>query len=298
MYLPGMHSVELPQGTVRYRDDGEGRPIVFVHGILVNGLFWRRVTPQLDGYRRIAPDWPLGGHGVPMRPGAELDPPGLARLVAGFLEALDLEDVVLVGNDTGGALSQIVAADHPERLGALVLTSCDSFENFLPPMFRGLQYLARVPGALPAAIAPLRVDALRHLPPTFGWLRKRRIEKETADAYIAPYFQHAGVRRDLRKVLAGISTRYTLDAAEKLTAFDKPALVAWSADDKVFPLDHGRRLAGLLPQGRFETIADSYAFSPEDQPEALARLIRDFLQPSSGSSPSDAIASNAASAKT
>jgi pimeloyl-ACP methyl ester carboxylesterase len=293
-----MHSVDLPQGTVRYRDDGEGRPIVFVHGILVNGLLWRRVAPKLDGFRTIVPDWPLGSHEVPMQPKAVLDPPGLAKLVADFLDELTLDDVVLVGNDTGGAISQIVAANHPERLGALVLTSCDSFDNFLPPMFRGMQLAARVPGALRATIAPLRVRALRHLPPTFGWLRKRKVEPEVSDAYVKPYFEHAGVRRDLRKVLAGISTRYTIDAATKLAAFDKPALIAWSADDKIFPLDHGRRLAELLPQGRLETIEDSYAFSPEDQPERLAQLMRDFLQTSSGSSPSDAIASNAASAKT
>ena len=293
-----MHSVDLPQGTVRYRDDGEGRPIVFVHGILVNGLLWRRVTPKLDGFRTIVPDWPLGSHGVPMQPKAVLDPPGLAKLVADFLEALDLDDVVLVGNDTGGAISQVVAADHPERLGALVLTSCDSFDNFLPMMFRGMQVAARIPGGLPAMVAPLRVRALRHLPPTFGWLRRRKIEPEVSDAYVKPYFEHAGVRRDLRKVLAGISTRHTKDAAAKLPAFDKPALVAWSADDRIFPPEHGRRLAELLPQARLATIEDSYAFSPEDQPERLAQLMRDFLQTSSGSSPSDAIASNAASART
>jgi pimeloyl-ACP methyl ester carboxylesterase len=293
-----MHSVDLPQGTVRYRDDGDGRPIVFVHGILVNGQLWRRVTPRLDGFRTIVPDLPLGGHTVPVDPGADLTPPGLARLVADFLDALGLEDVVLVGNDTGGAIAQIAAANHPERIGALVLTSCDSFDNFLPLMFRGMQLAARIPGGLPAMIAPLRVRALRHLPPTFGWLRKRKIEPEVSDAYVRPYFQHAGVRRDLRKVLAGISTRYTNDAAEKLRGFDGPALIAWSADDRIFPLEHGRRLADLLPQGRLETIADSYAFSPEDQPERLAELIREFLQTSSGSSPSDAIASNAASAST
>ncbi|HEV2061598.1 MAG TPA: alpha/beta hydrolase [Solirubrobacteraceae bacterium] len=272
-----MHSVELPQGTVRYRDEGEGRPLVFVHGILVNGLLWRRVTPHLEGVRSIVPDWPLGSHGVPLRPRADLSPPGLARLVGEFLEELGLEDVVLVGNDTGGAIGQIVAANHPDRLGALVLTSCDAFENFLPPMFRGLQVAARIPGALPAFLAPLRIRPARDLPLAFGWLRKRPIEPEVSDAYLAPYFQHAGVRRDLRKVLAAISTRYTLDAAAKLSAFDRPALVAWSADDRFFPPDHGRRLARLLPQGRFVEIPDSYSFSPEDQPERLAQAIREVL---------------------
>ncbi len=293
-----MHSVDLPQGTVRYRDYGEGRPIVFVHGILVNGLLWRRVVPKLEGVRRIVPDWPLGAHPEPLRPGTDLSPAGLAKLVADFIDALGLDDVVLVGNDTGGAVAQIVAANHPERLGALVLTSCDAFENFLPPMFRGLQVAARVPGALPAFLAPLRLRPARNLPLAFGWLRKRPIEPEVSDAYLQPYFAHAGVRRDLRKVLAGISTRYTLDAAARLPAFDRPALVAWSADDRFFPLEHARRLADLLPQGRLAEIPDSYSFSPEDQPERLAELLRDFLQISSASSPSDAIASNAASART
>ena len=273
-----MHSVELPQGTVRYRDDGEGRPLVFVHGVLVNGLLWRRVVPQLEGVRCIVPDWPLGSHEVPMNPKADLTPPGLARIVADFIEALGLDDVVLVANDTGGAIAQIVAAEHPDRLGGLVLTSCDAFENFLPPMFRGLQVAARVPGALTAFLTPLRLRPARRLPLAFGWLRKRPIEPEVSDAYLAPYFDHAGVRRDLRKVLAGISTRYTLDAAAKLTAFDKPALVAWSADDRFFPLEHGRRLADILPRGRLETIPDSYSFSPEDQPERLASLLAEFAR--------------------
>jgi len=271
-----MHSVELAQGTIRYRDDGEGRPFVFVHGILVNGLLWRRVTPRLEGVRSIVPDWPLGAHGVPLRRDADLTPPGLARLIADFIDALGLDDVVLVGNDTGGALSQIVAADHGERLGGLVLTSCDAFENFLPPMFRGLQVAARIPGALPAFLAPLRLRPARGLPLAFGWLRKRPVEREVSDAYLDPYFQHAGVRRDLRKVLAGISSRYTLDAAAKLGTFDKPALVAWSADDRFFPADHGRRLAEILPRARHEVIPDSYTFSPEDQPDRLAALLRDF----------------------
>ena len=294
-----MHSVDLPQGTVRYRDEGEGRPVLFVHGILVNGLLWRRVTPKLEGVRTIVPDWPLGAHEVPLRPNADLTPPGLARLIADFIDALGLDDVVLVGNDTGGALSQIVAAEHPRRLGALVLTSCDAFDNFLPPMFRGLQVAARIPGALSGFIAPLRVRAARNLPLAFGWLRKRPIEREVSDAYLRPYFDHAGIRRDLRKVLRGISTRYTIDAATKLTAFDKPALIAWSADDRFFPTEHGRRLADILPQARYVEIADSYSFSPEDRPAKLAELLNDFLQTASGSSsPSAAIASNAASART
>ncbi len=240
-----MNSVELSQGTIQYRDDGEGRPIVFVHGILVNGLLWRHVTPHIEGARCIVPHWPLGSHEIPMRPNADLSPPGLAKLVADFAEELGLDDVVLV-------------------------------DNFLPPMFRGLQVAARVPGALTAFLEPLRVRPARNLPIAFGWLRKRPIEPEISDAYVQPYFDHAGVRRDLRRVLTGISTRHTLDAAEKLNAFDRPALIAWSAEDRFFPLDHARRLADILPQARLVEVEDSYTFSPEDQPERLAELITEF----------------------
>ncbi|HEX8083451.1 MAG TPA: alpha/beta hydrolase [Solirubrobacteraceae bacterium] len=273
-----MHSVELAQGTLRYRDEGEGRPLVFIHGILVNGLLWRRVTPRLDGFRRIVPDLPLGSHEVPMNPGADLSPTGLAQIIADFLGALDLQDVVLVANDTGGALSQIVAADHPERLGGLVLTPCDSFENFLPPMFKGLQVAARVPGALTAFLQPLKVRSARRLPLAFGWLRKHPIEDEVSDAYLKPYFEHAGVRRDLRKVLAGISKRYTLDAAAKLSGFDKPALITWAKDDRVFPLEHAHRLADILPDARVVEIEDSYSFVPEDQPERVAEELAEFAR--------------------
>jgi pimeloyl-ACP methyl ester carboxylesterase len=274
-----MNSVELAHGTVRYRDEGEGegRPVVFVHGVLVNGLLWRRVTPKLEGVRSLVPDWPLGSHGVPMNPGADLSPPGLAQLVADFIDALGLDDVVLVGNDTGGAIAQLVAANHPERIGALVLTPCDAFENFLPPLFRGLQLAARVPGALTAFLAPLRVRPARRLPLAFGWLRKHPIEDEVSDAYLQPYFDHAGVRRDLRKVLSGISTRYTLDAAAKLTGFGKPALVVWASEDKVFPVEHARRLGEILDAPVVE-LADSYSFVPEDQPERLAAALNELVR--------------------
>jgi pimeloyl-ACP methyl ester carboxylesterase len=275
--VAGMNSIELAHGTVRYRDEGEGRPVVFLHGILVNGRLWRRVTPHLDGLRRIVPDWPLGSHEVPMNPKADLTPPGLARIVADFLEALDLEDVVLVANDTGGAIAQLVVTNHPERVGALVLTPCDAFDNFLPAMFKGLQVAARVPGALSAFIAPLRVRAARRLPLAFGWLRKKPIEDDVSDAYLQPFYDHAGVRRDLRKVLAGISRRHTLDAAARLPQFGKPALVVWATEDKVFPVEHARRLGDLL-SARVVELEDSYSFVPEDQPERLAALIGEFAK--------------------
>ena len=129
-------SVRLPQGTIRYRERGRGTPIVFVHGVLANGDLWRDVVPRLaETHRCITPDWPLGSHEVPMEATADLSTPGLARLVADFLAALDLRDVTLVANDTGGAVCQLVVTSHPERIARLVLTSCDAFEVFPPRPF-------------------------------------------------------------------------------------------------------------------------------------------------------------------
>jgi pimeloyl-ACP methyl ester carboxylesterase len=122
--LGEQREVELPQGTIRYRESGEGDPIVFVHGVLVNGDLWRGVAPRLaaQGNRCIVPDLPLGAHELPARPDADLSPPGLAQLIVDFIGALGLERPTVVGNDTGGALTQIAAANHGERLGRVVLT--------------------------------------------------------------------------------------------------------------------------------------------------------------------------------
>src|ERR1700731_5057783 len=115
-----MNEARQPQGTIRYRELGTGEPIVLVHGLLTNGELWREVAPRLaKDFRVIVPDWPLGSQQLPLAPGADLSPPGLAQLIADFLSALALENVTLVGNDTGGALCQLVVAHHPERIGGL-----------------------------------------------------------------------------------------------------------------------------------------------------------------------------------
>jgi pimeloyl-ACP methyl ester carboxylesterase len=264
-----------------------------VHGLLVDGRLWRKVTPGLEGeFRCIVPDLPLGAHTIPMNPDTDVSPPGLARLVLEFLEKLDLRDVRLVGNDTGGALSQIAVTENPERVARLVLTPCDAFDNFLPPMFKGLQILARFQPALTAFVQPLRLRPLRRLPIAFGWLAKRPIDREVEDAWVRAFFTRREVRRDAARILRAIDSRHTEAAAERLRSFDRPTLIAWATEDKVFPLEHAHRLAGLLPDARVEEIPDSYSFVPEDQPDRLAELIRDFAGRGAGAqsagSPSDA----------
>jgi pimeloyl-ACP methyl ester carboxylesterase len=272
-----MNEVRLPQGTVRYREFGSGPTVVLVHGLLVNGDVWREVAPRLaERFRVVVPELPLGSHELPMKAGTDLSPLGLAKIVADFLAALELADVTLVGNDTGGAISQLVAVHHPERLSRLVLTPCDAYENFLPAMFRPLQMLARVPGAVFVVGQSLRPRAARRLPFAYGWLAKRPIPDELTDAWMAPLLSNGAIRREIAAILKGISNRYTLEAARRFGEFGKPVLIAWAPEDRFFKLRYAERMVGAFPNARLERIEDSLTFVSLDQPERTASLIADF----------------------
>jgi pimeloyl-ACP methyl ester carboxylesterase len=183
-----------------------------------------------------------------------------------------------VGNDTGGAISQIVAADHPERLGRLVLTPCDAYENFLPPFFRPLQYAAKVPGLLTALVQPTRLRAMQRGPLAFGLLiSPENIDPDVLDAWVRPYLRDGGIRRDAIKFLRSISNRYTIEAAEKLRGFNRPTLIAWAPEDRFFKLRYAERLAAEIPNARLVRIENSRTFVSEDQPERLAEEIASFV---------------------
>jgi pimeloyl-ACP methyl ester carboxylesterase len=270
-------SIELKQGTIDYRDEGEGKVLVFVHGLLVDGRLWRKVTPLLTGsHRCLVPDWPLGSHRTALRAGADRSPRGIAHLIADFLEALELRDVTIVANDTGGAISQILAAERPERVGGLVLTNCDCLENFLPPLLRPLQWLAHVPGAYALLARGSRSARLRRSALGFGMLSHEPLPDELTDDWTAPALDRA-IRNDLVATLRAIDKRDTLAAAERLHEHPLPTLLAWAPDDMMFPLSSAERLAAKIPGAQLERIAESRAFVPQDQPERLAGLIAAFV---------------------
>lgn len=271
--------VRLPQGTIRYRDEGSGEPLVFLHGLLVNGRLWDGVAELLQpDFRCIVPDLPLGSHEIPMNPDADLSPPGIAKLVANFLEALDLNGVTLVGNDSGGAISQIVATKHPERLGRLVLTNCDAYDNFPPKLFSYFKPAARIPGALALMSQSMRIKPLRRTPIAFGELTKSRIDDELLEDWLRPGLDHPKIREDTRKFILGISPDQTMEAARELERFDKPTLFAWAPEDRWFKVEHAERLAASMPDARVERIPDSKTFVSIDQPERLAEAIRSFVR--------------------
>jgi hypothetical protein len=277
-----MPAITLSTGTINYEESGpaESRPIVFIHGYAMASSLWGPLTERLAGWgsRCLAPTWPLGGHSEPMGDGADLTVEGMAALVAEFLEALDLDDVVLVGSDTGGAIAQIMATTTPERLGALVLTSCDAFEHFPPGgSFKTLIAAARFGPTFRAVVAPLRTRKVRER--GYGQLAHADID-DLVREWVEPALTDPRVREDLRHFTASMRTQALVDAGARLPQFTKPALIAWSADDTFFAVDDGRRLAAALPDSRFELIEGARTFSMIDQPDVLAELIAGFAHSS------------------
>jgi pimeloyl-ACP methyl ester carboxylesterase len=270
------HEVALPAGTIRYREAGEGKPVVFVHGYLVDGRLWDGVVDALsDRCRCIAPDWPIGAQQVAMNPDADLTPYGIAATIAAFLEKLDLTDVTIVGNDSGGAMSQVLVTRHPERIGRLVLTNCDTHENFPPGIFKAMPPIAALPGGMAVLAAPFRIPALARA--AFKPFSKKPIPPDLVASWMQPGLHDPEVKRDVKKVTTGMNKRYTLEAAEKLRTSELPILLTWAPGDKLFPLKYAQRLAGEVPNARIVEIPDAATFVPLDQPQRLADEIASFV---------------------
>jgi pimeloyl-ACP methyl ester carboxylesterase len=273
-------TIELSAGTIDYLDTGgDGPVVVLLAGLVMDASLWEKVIADLSvDHRCVAPVLPMGAHRHAMHADADLSPRGLARLVAELLDRLNLHDVTLVGNDTGGALVQLLACGGEQRVGRIVLVSCDAFENF-PPGLTGktLVLTGRLPPVMfGLAMQQLRLRALRRLPLAFGWLTKRG-DAATA-RWIKALLDQREIRRDTVRVLRAIAAEpdILLEAADGLRGFDRPALVVWASEDRVMPPEHGRRLAELLPRGRLVEIPDSYTLIPLDQPARLAEAIGAF----------------------
>lgn len=279
-----MNDVELSAGTIEYEDTGgDGPVVVLLHGLLMDESLWTEVVAELrTDHRCVVPVLPLGAHAHPVRDGTDLSMRGIAKLVGEFLERLDLNDVVLAGNDTGGAVVQLLACDDPSRLAGIALVSCDAFDNF-PPGLTGKTLVMTgklTPTMFGLFMQQLRLKPARRMPISFGWLTKRG--DAVVKGWLTPVLKNAGVRRDTVRVLRAISAdrKLLVDVAEKLPSFDRPALVVWAERDRVMPPEHGRRLAEILPRSRYVEVPDSHTLIPLDQPLALAGAIREFTQAS------------------
>jgi pimeloyl-ACP methyl ester carboxylesterase len=270
--------VELSAGPVRYREVGSGPPLLFVHGWGVDGGLWTDTASRLAAeHRCIVPDLPFGSHREALAPDADLTPPGAARLVAELIATLDLDGVTVLANDSGGAVSQILVTEHPQRIARLALTNSDCLEVFPPATFKLMVRLLRIPGFMPLLANSLRLRAIQRSPLAYGQLSRRRIDDALLDSWVLPPLEDRGVRRDSRKFGAGMDRRHMLAAAERLPALEIPVLLAWGEHDRFFPIELAERLATLIPDSRLVRFHEGLTFLPLDEPDRLADEVAAFI---------------------
>lgn len=279
-----MPTVDLAIGPIEYRifgpDDPGAPTAVFVHGFLVNGTLWDGVAERLAGLgiRSIVPDWPLGSHRLAVPADRELSPTAVGRAVLELIATLDLNDVVLVGNDTGGGICQLALAGDHHRIAGLVLTNCDAFEAFPPKYFVPLFLLARHRPAVWWVMQTTRLAVLRHSPLAFGPLLLRPRSARLTKGWVRPALEDLAIRHDIARFARGMTRRELTGAAAWLSTFDKPARLVWGARDRHFNIRLARRLAEALPDAQLIEVPGARTFVSVDRPEPVVAAVMDLVR--------------------
>lgn len=275
-------SLKTSIGAIQYRELGYGDPLLFVHGFFVNGALWNSVVSRLPATMRlIIPDFPLGGHHIPVHPDADLRPPALANLLLEIIELLDLRNLTLIGNDTGGAMCQIAVTSGDQRAGRiqrLVLTNCDAFEYFPAPSFLPIQEIGRT--------NPARVFSFVATPEGRQTVLRSVATLDLSDKGLCELFggllYNDSVRHDAIKVLLGMCPEYTIEAASRFNEFEKPVQLIWGLNDEFSPVQLAERLQEAFPHAALTRVPNAKLFVPLDQPLTVAEAIRDFARREDG----------------
>lgn len=276
-----MSTIDLPSGAIHYRVAGPEQstepPVVFIHAFLMGGSVWSRVADLLAdrGIRSYAPDWPLGAHTTPLRPDADQSPRGIARQILTFLTALDLDDVTLVGSDTGGALAQFVLDTDASRIGRVLLTNCDAFDTFPPFPFSLIFGLLKGPRRMKINLLPMRSKAFRHSPLGFGLLAND-LDPELTRSWIEPALTQPGIRDDAVRLLRAIDPGELLAVSTRLKDFTGPVRIVWGTADRAFTPALGRRLREAFQDAEFVEVPNARTLVQLDAPVTLADQIADL----------------------
>jgi pimeloyl-ACP methyl ester carboxylesterase len=273
-------SVVVGDVEIEYTDTGSGPVVAFVHGAYVTGRLWQDVVDRLtDSHRCIAPTFPFGAQAEPVGAHVDLSVAASGRLIVSLLEALDLSDVTLVANDTGGGIVLAALGNAMlswDRVSKLVFTNCDSFEHFPPKSFAPLVRLC----ALNQAVGAIILKGLTTAPGLKVFasaVTRNGIDAARRPAIFGGFLTSAAVRREAARFTADLKPSYTLAAVNALKRWDKPVLMAWGASDKLFPLAHAHRLAETFPNAVVHTIEDSSTYVMLDRPDEAAEAIRGFV---------------------
>ena len=282
-----MRSIELSHGTVNYRvagpADSTSPPVLFIHPFLMDGSLWTGVADLLagQGIRSYAPDWPLGAHRIPVKPGTDQSPRGVARQILSFIEELDLNDVTLVGGDTGGALCQFVLDTDSSRIGSVVLTNCDAFDTFPPFPFNLVFRMLKGRIRMKLNLQPMRLRAFRHSPLGLGLLANE-LDPEQSRAWMEPCLENREIRDDTIRFLKAAHGKDLLDVSTRLNRCGRPVTIVWGTADRVFTVDLGRRLQKAFADATFVEVPGAKTLLALDAPEHLTEAIAATASTSSG----------------
>lgn len=272
-------TAQTPSGRISYVERGSGPVALFVHGVLLNGWLWRHQLEALADIRRcIAPD--LLAHGrTEISADQDVSVTANAKMLAELLDALKIDQVDLVGNDSGGGVCQIFAALYPERLRSITLTNCDTHDNWPPDAFKPfVQMVAE--GLLPENLAAMVKDkAVYRSPEALGpaYEHPEAVTDATIDAYLEPHLLTEERLRDLRRFVMAFDNRHTVSIESKLRKVQAPALIVWGDDDVYFGVEWSEWLEKAL-QGtvRRVVLKGARIFFPEERPERFNQELRTF----------------------
>jgi pimeloyl-ACP methyl ester carboxylesterase len=278
-YFRDAQGVETSSGRVGYVERGSGPVALFVHGVLLNGWFWRHQLESLSDIRRcIAPD--LLAHGrTEVGADQEVSVTANARMLGEFLDARKIDRVDLVGNDSGGGICQIFAAVFPERVRSITLTNCDTHDNWPPKAFKPFVELVSRGGLPDLLSAMLRDKSVYRSPQALGlaYERPESVTDETIDAYLKPHVRTQQRTRDLERFVQAFDNEHTVLVEPQLRALNVPALIVWGDDDVYFDVKWSKWLENTLPgPTRRVVLPGARIFFPEERPEQLNRELRSF----------------------
>ena len=262
-----------------YADQGEGQTALFVHGVLINADLWRHVIAGVSDMRRcIAVDLPAHG-ASPAGPDTDLSLNGLASMLEELCDTLHLDQVDLVASDTGGAVAQVFAARHPERIRTLNLTNCDVHDNFPPEAFKPSIELAAQGefGPLVAAMAGDLTLARTEVGFGQGYQHPEKLTDELINSYLGPFVADDG--KGLERFLTSSTTEELMAVEPLLAQLHAPSQVIWGTGDLFFEPFWAERLRGMIPGVEQVTeIPDAMLFFPDERADELVPLLRSFWE--------------------
>ncbi len=277
MSLRDLKHVPTPLGNVAYAEQGSGPPALFVHGIFLNGYLWRNVINGVADLRRcFAID--ILGHGETQTPAdADMSFDAHAAMLEAVCDALDLDQVDLVANDSGGGIAQIFAARHPGRVRTLTLTNCDVHDNWPPPALEPI--LSAVHEGKLSAIGQAMLADIDFARTTLsvGYEHPEQLSEKTVRTYLEPLFRTPEATRLFERMFERMDNSQTVAIEPLLRALTAPALIVWGTSDIFFDVKWAHWLAETLPNAREPVILDgAKLFFPEERAAELIAPLRAF----------------------